>query len=271
MTNHPGNDSARTLQTVSRAFDVIRALQELNGARVTEVADYLDLSKSVVYNYLGTLKKERYVYQQGDSYNLSLQFLLLGEFVRNQNSLFQNGRAEVDTLAAKTKEYAHLSTEQHGLSYNLYKVQGENAVGNEYQMRKLQEADYLHVSATGKAILAYLPAERVNWIIDKYGLPARTEYTITSHDDLLHELETIRENGYAINDEEEVRGLQAIGAPILSEHGRALGAISVSGPVRRFSDEGKRATIIDGVTNTANVIEAQVNMNESNDEFPTFT
>lgn len=271
MEGDANDESARTLKTVSRAFAVVRALEDLNGAGITEVAEYLDLSKSVVYNYLGTLKDENFVVKSGNTYHLSLQFLLIGEFVRNQNPLYQYGKDEVDKLATETGEYAHLGTEQHGLSYNLYKSGGDAAVGSEYQMNKLQQADYLHFSATGKAILAHLPRERVEWIIDTYGLPARTEFTITDPEELFEELERVREEGYSINDEEEIRGLKAIGAPIVNEHGRALGAISISGPVRRMNEPEYHDELINVVTNTANVIQVHVNMNESSEEFPTFS
>jgi len=265
-----GAGSPRTLQTVSRAFDVVRALEELDGAGVTELADHLDLSKSAVYNYLTTLREETFVVKEGSTYRLSLQFLLVGEYVRNQNTLYRIGRSEVEELAESTGEYAHLSTEQHGLNVNLYKVSGEKGIGDEYQTSKLQRADYLHFSATGKAILAHLPRERVDWIVDRYGLPSRTENTVTDLEALFEALEEVRERGYALNDEEEITGLQAIGAPVLNRHGRVLGSISVSGPVKRLKEPGYNEEVVDAVVSTANVIEVNVNMADSDDDFPTF-
>ena len=270
MRDEQSTESPRTLKTVSRAFDVIRALEELGGAGVTELAEHLDLPKSVVYNYLSTLRQERFVVKEGDTYRLSLQFLLVGEYVRNRNDLYRIGHEELEKLAVETGEYAHLSTEQHGLNVNLYKVSGEKGVGMDYQTSKLQRADYLHFSATGKAILAHLPEERVEWIVDEYGLPARTENTITDPDDLFAALERIRERGYALNDEEEITGLQAIGAPVLDSRGRVLGSISVSGPVKRLRDTDYHETVVDAVVSTANVIEVNVNMADSEEDFPTF-
>ncbi|SFG84629.1 transcriptional regulator, IclR family [Halopelagius inordinatus] len=271
MPNERTNGSPRTLKTVSRAFDVVRALEELDGAGVTELADHLDLSKSVVYTYLSSLREEKYVVKEEGQYRLSLQFLLVGEYVRNQSTLYRIGKPELEELAAETGEYAHLATEQHGLGVNLYKVSGEKAVGSDYQVNKLQRADYLHFSATGKSILAHLPEERVEWIIDRYGLPRKTDATITDRERLFEELETIRERGYSLNDEEEIKGLQAIGAPVKNRHGRILGSISVSGPVRRMKEPDYHDELVESVVNTANVIEVNVNMEETDDEFPTFS
>ena len=66
-------------------------------------------------------------------------------------------------------------------------------------------------------------------------------------------------------------GLQAIGAPVTNRHGRVLGSISVSGPVRRMKQPDYHERLIESVVNTANVIEVNVNMEETDDEFPTFS
>ncbi|WP_458209222.1 IclR family transcriptional regulator [Haladaptatus sp. NG-SE-30] len=262
MANRAENDSPRTLKTVTRAFDIVRALEELDGARVTELADHLDMSKSAVYNHLATLRENKFVVQDGNTYSLSLQFLLFGEYVRNQNVLYETGKPELERLAEETGEYAHLATEQHGLSVNLYKVKGEKAVGSNYQTSKLQKPDYLHSSATGKAILASLPEERVDEIVDRYGLARKTGNTITDRDELFAELERIRERGYAYNDEEEIEGLRAVGAPICDRDGAVLGAISVSAPATRFSGNRFEETIPELIRQTANVIEVNINMNQ---------
>ena len=257
--------SPRTLKTVERDFEVISALQDLQGAGVTEIADHLGMSKSAVYNHLATLRKLRFVVKEGDTYRLGLRFLLLGEFVRNQNELFRHARDEIDALARETGEYAHLSTEQHGLSVNLYKAKGDRAVGTDYQTRRLQKPDYLHFSATGKAILAHLPRDRVEEIIENHGLERNTEHTVTDPEELFAALERIRERGYSTNEEEQVKGIYAIGAPILDDSGWALGSLSVSGPVNRFQDEDYHDRIVGLVTETANVIEVNVTTDEAGD------
>ncbi|WP_266080667.1 IclR family transcriptional regulator [Haladaptatus caseinilyticus] len=270
MADRTETSSSRTLKTVTRAFDVIRALEELDGARVTELADHLDMSKSAVYNHLTTLRDNKFVIQEGTTYSLSLQFLLLGEYVRNQNKLYEIGKSEIEKLADETGEYAHLATEQHGLNVNLYKVRGEKAVGSEYQTSKLQKPDYLHFSGTGKSILAFLPSDHVDEIVDRYGLIRKTENTITDREALFTELERIRERGYAYNDEEEIEGLKAIGAPVLDRNGRVLGSLSISGPTNRMNETEYHNMVVEKVVNAANVIEVNINMSESETNLPKF-
>ncbi|WP_332898786.1 IclR family transcriptional regulator [Haladaptatus sp. CMSO5] len=268
MAELPGDRSSRTLQTVSTSADIITTLVELDGARVTELANHLDLSKSAVYNHLTTLRQKNLVVKSGDDYELSYQFLLLGEYVRNRSQLYRVARPELDRLAEECGEYVHLSTEQHGLGINLYKVHGPKAVGSDYQTAKLQKPDYLHYSATGKALLAELPRERVDSIVERHGLVSRTANTITTPEALHEDLERIRERGYSCNDEEEIEGLRAVGAPICDREGTVLGSLSVSGPTSRLKGDRFHETIPELVMSTANVIEVNINMSDQSSNLP---
>ena len=255
-----GDESPRTLKTVERTTRVIKALETLDGAGVTELADHLDMSKSSTYHYLATLRAEDFVVKNGDRYELGLQLLLSGEYVRNRNLLYRYGKEEVEELAETTGEYANLFTEQHGKGINLYKVRGSDAVGSGYQTDKLQQPDQLHCTATGKAILAFLPEDRVDDILDEHGLPERTGNTITDRDELHDELATIRERGYAYNDEEEVEGLRAVGAPVIDRDDTVLGSLSVAGPTSRLKGTPFDEELPEQVQRAANVIEVNINM-----------
>jgi DNA-binding IclR family transcriptional regulator len=261
MTAEPSPDgSPRTLKTVERTARIIKALETLDGAGVTELATHLGMSKSSTYHYLATLRQEDFVVKTGDQYELGLQLLLSGEYVRNRNLLYRYGKEEVEELAETTGEYANLFTEQHGKGINLYKVRGSDAVGSGYQTDKLQQPDQLHCTATGKAILAFLPEAHVDGILDQHGLPERTANTITDRDELFDELATIRERGYAYNDEEEVEGLRAVGAPVIDRDDDVLGSLSVAGPTSRLKGTPFDEELPEQVQRAANVIEVNINM-----------
>lgn len=261
MTAEPNPDSSpRTLKTVERTARIIKALEELDGAGVTELAAHLDMSKSSTYHYLATLREEDFVVKSGGQYELGLQLLLSGEYVRNRNLLYRYGKEEVEELAETTGEYANLFTEQHGKGINLYKVRGSDAVGSGYQTDKLQQPDQLHCTATGKAILAFLSEDHVDDILDEHGLPERTANTITDRDELHDELATVRERGYAYNDEEEVEGLRAVGAPVIDRDDTVLGSLSVAGPTSRLKGTPFDEELPEQVQRAANVIEVNINM-----------
>lgn len=250
--------SPRTMTTVATSWDIIHALEQLQGAGVTELAEHLDMPKGTVYTHLATLKEQKYVVKQDGKYQLGLHFLSLGEFVKKDNALFNAGRSEIERLAEETDEYVHLVTEEHGDLIYLHEARGQNAVGKNYFEKKLEKPGYLHSSAYGKAILAYLPETRVEEIIEESGLPQRTEKTLTSRDELFEELDSIREQGYAQNDEEEIFGTRAVGAPILDKNETVLGAVSITKPTSRMQGDDFHKTVPDLVTSAANVIEVNI-------------
>jgi DNA-binding IclR family transcriptional regulator len=109
----------------------------------------------------------------------------------------------------------------------------------------------------GKAILAHFPEKRVRDILDRHGLPKITEHTVDDEETLFEELEQIRQQGYARDLEERVRGMRCVAAPILRD-GEVLGAVSVSGPASRMQGERFETEIPDHVMGTANVIEVNI-------------
>jgi DNA-binding IclR family transcriptional regulator len=248
--------SARnTVKSVERTFRIIGGLQELGEAGVTKLSTHLDLPKSTVHNYLSTLEQEAYVVKEGDEYRVGLRFLEHGAYARNQSQLFEPARPELDRLAAETSELCNLLVEEHGKGTYLYRTRGEDAVRvKEHVGNRV----CLHSTGMGKAILAYLPEERVEAIIDRHGLAAITRRTITDRDELFETLAAIRERGVAFDDEERLSGLRCVAAPVLSNDDRVLGAISVSGPSHRFEDERFREELPKRVLETANVLELNV-------------
>ena len=257
----PDKDTnTRTLKTADTSCKIMFALRDLEGATLSELADNLDRSKSGIHHYLSTLMENQLVVKKGEKYHLSSQFILLGEYVRQHSALYQAGREEIDDLAAKTGEYAHLMYEEHGRGIHLYKAHAKEGAAADYYRNKTTKSEYLHVSATGKAILADLPRERVKDIIEQHGLVSETKNTVSDRDALLEQLDTIQSRGYALNDEEQVRGSRAVGAAILDDGGNPIGGLSVSGPMTRVDDERFYETLPKDVMRAANIIEATLDM-----------
>jgi len=260
MSSTGGDDGPRTLQTVSLSAQVLATLKEMDGAGVTELATELDLSKSTAHIHLTTLVENGLVVKRDGRYELALKLFAFGEYVRSRNPLYRQGKPQVDELADDTGQYVHIVTEENGRAINLYQVKGDTSVSGEYQTTKPQQRDHLHYTASGKAILAYLPEQRVDEIIDRHGLPERTAKTVTDPEALFEELAAIRQRGYAYNDEEEIEGFRAIAAPIQTPGGDVLGSLSVSGPASVLQGDRFEETLPKQVVNSANVIEVNINM-----------
>lgn len=257
------DSSWRTLKTVTRTTEIIRTLIQLDGGGVSAVAERLDMSVSSVHSHLATLHQADYLVKEDGEYQLSYEFLTMGEYVRNSSDLFRFGREEADSLAEETGHYVHLFTEEKGLGVNIYEARGDFAGEYDYQSLKLQRREPLHVTASGKAVLASLDEPTVRRIIDRHGLERYTENTITDESALFEELDRINKRGYAVNDEEEIIGFRAVAAPVEASDGDVVGSISVAGPTRVFDDDLLTEEIPDQVVNAANMIQVNINMSQS--------
>jgi DNA-binding IclR family transcriptional regulator len=101
---------------------------------------------------------------------------------------------------------------------------------SDWQHEEIGEQLYLHNTAVGKAILSTMSDEKVQSVIEQWGLPQTTESTITDTAELKEEVERTRKRGYAINRGENIEGLYALGVPIVGHEDEIIGGISMSGP-----------------------------------------
>jgi DNA-binding IclR family transcriptional regulator len=239
----------RTVKTTETAFTIIEGLEELDGARVTELADHLGLAASTVHSHLATLYEMGYVVKEGDRYLIGSRFLKLGETAKERKEAYELARPKVKALAEETEERCQFIVEEHGRGVYLHRETGNRAVWTDSGLGKRVS---LHSTASGKSVLANLPEERVDAILDRWGLPAQTDNTITDRTELFEELDVIRERGYAVNKEESTDGLRAVGVPVMDGSGDLLGALSVSGPSHRMKGEWFESEIPDLLLGTAN-------------------
>lgn len=256
MMDIPRADGSwRTIDAVKTSIAIVEALQELDGAGVTELADHLGMAKGTVHSHLSTLQEEEFVVKEGDTYAISLRFLDFGRYAKDRVEHLDILEQELDALAEETGEVVQFLTEEYGRGVYLYKARGEFAVET---ASYVGQRTAIHCTALGKAILSRLPRPYVEWIIDYHGLPPRTDNTITDPEALFEELETIRKRGYSTDDEEILRGLRCVAAPVVKPDGDPLGAVSIAGPTSRMNGERFDEELPELITSTANVIEINI-------------
>lgn len=250
MNSH---NTKETLSTVHRAFEIVEVLRKLGGARVTELAEELDVAPSTAHKYLATLEAERCVVKEGAKYRVGLEFLDIGTYAKYRKKGYRLCTSKVSEIAEETGERVQFVVEEHGLGVYLdTEAVDKNAVMID---RRDGVHRHLHSTAAGKAILAELPEHCVEEIIGEHGLPAETKQTITDRDELFEELERIREDGVSYNDEESVDGLRSVGAPVSRPNGLVLGAFSVSAPSNRLKGHQYREEVPNVLLGHANEIE----------------
>jgi IclR family KDG regulon transcriptional repressor len=122
----------------------------------------------------------------------------------------------------------------------------------------------LHAIAAGKVILATIPNDRLEAYVASSEFEEYTEQTITTEAALRDTLETVRERGYAFNDEESMDGLRAIGVPIQYPDGTLLGVLGVTGPTHRMKGDRFKEEIPNLLLGVSNEVELNIGNMQSN-------
>lgn len=229
----------RPVKTTKTSLTILREIRDNNGLTLTDLAKQLGLAKSTVHNHLATLTDEGFLIREGNTYHISLRFMAYGEHARTRKTVYTAARTYVYELAKRTNKEVDFIVPENGQVYTLEYALGDTSPSRSPNLSPLQAGNtfHMHNCASGKAILAEYPQERVQEIIDHWGLPATTEQTITDEDVLFAELDTIRGRGYAINDEELIEGFHAIGAVVTDATDTVVGAVTIGGPTYWLSDD----------------------------------
>jgi len=254
---HPAapEDTGSKIKSLDTAFAIVDTLKRRDGARITEVVDDTGLSKSTVHKHLATLRAHGYIVKNEMSYELAFRFLDLGGYVRAQFPGATFIKEKLQELAAETGEIAQCMVEERGRAVVLYRETGTNGLPTRTRPGKQM---YLHQVASGKAILSQLPEKRVDQIVDRHGLPAATDATITDREELHAELAEIADRGVAYNHGESTRGLYAVAAPVTTSGRDIQCACVVSGPSHRMEGTGTTDEYADLVLSIVNEIELEI-------------
>lgn len=250
-----GPRTNQTIGAVETSFSIIDHLQAKEACGLTELAESMDLPKSTVYKHLQTLVDQGYVRQTGSEYRLGFRFLEHGGIVRDRSRIYTYGRPKVESLASELEEMVILSIREGDFGVFLFR---SNDRYNLKDSLPMGARFHLHRNAAGKAILAELDDECIRAHIDNTGLPPSTEMTITEPDELIEEIETIRERGYALNWGERSDSVSAVSAAITDERSNELGAISISVPTDSPVSEHLDGKYAEYVRQTASELSLQL-------------
>lgn len=230
---------SETIVAVDRALDVLLLLYN-NGQEmgISEIGRELNLHKSTVHRTLATLEAKGFVHQNSDNgrYWLGTKIYAMGLLFGKKFSLADLIRPYAKRLFDEFQEVVNVSildkdSKDDYKSIMILKEADERKVLSVNP--NLGSSSDAHVSSVGKCLLAFSKDIKFN---RSKPLKKYTENTISDWEDLLIETEKIREQGYAVDNEEQEIGLFCIGAPILDKNGEAIAAISISGPTARMKN-----------------------------------
>jgi len=245
------NNLVQTIERTSLILDILG--QSPQGISIRELSAKIKLPKGTTHRLLSSLSYFGYVRQDSKTRNyfLGLKLVELGNLLLSQLDLRKEAEPFLRDLAERTKETVHMVFLDRGEIVYIDKVELDHNPSGLRMASRIGLRNPAHSSAVGKVLLSHLPEEELNGLIKEKGLPKRTENTITDLIQLKEHLKAVRTQGYAIDDEENEKGIRCVAAPLYNEIGKVVAAISISAPAFRVTKKVIQESLKKEVMETA--------------------
>lgn len=242
------------VQTIERVSSILDILGESpHGITIRELSAKINLPKGTIHRLLSSLSYFGYVRQDPKTRNyfLGLKLVELGNLLLSQLDLRKEAEPLLRDLSERTKETVHMVFLDRNEIVYIEKVETDHNPSGLRMASRVGLRNPAHSCAVGKVLLSHLSNEELDQIIKEKGLPKRTENTITDPAQIMQHLKMVKTQGYAIDDEENEKGIRCIAAPIFNEVGKAVAAISISAPAFRVTKKFMQESLKKEVMQTA--------------------
>jgi IclR family KDG regulon transcriptional repressor len=245
------------LSSVKKALELLdHFTAERPEISLAEISREVDAHKSSVFRVLTTLEAAGFLEKdpQSGKYRLGLKILDLAGRVWGRHDIRQIATPFMEELARETGEVIHLAVlDGSDIVYLEKKGQGQVLT----VATRVGGRNPAYASSMGKILLADLSENELNAILGRGKLKKLTPNTIDEIPKLIEELAKIREQGFALDNEETFPGIRCVGAPVRDGRGRVIAAVSATVPAQRMDDKRIRE-LWRLVTNTARMISERV-------------
>jgi IclR family transcriptional regulator, KDG regulon repressor len=228
-------DQKNLIQSLDRGLQLIEIISQAKEPMgLPELAAMLNVDRSTVHRLLGTLQQRNYVVQDPvhKQYSLGLKVIELSRRALDGINFRSIAKPYLKRLSQETKESTNLFilTDNHAICVDYEASPSPLAVTNDTGV-----IYFMHATAGGKVLLAYMPEETRLQVINSSPLIGFTPRTFTDPNALQIHLQQVKEQGYAIDDEERYVGVRCIAAPIYDHNRKVNAGISMSGPASRVT------------------------------------
>lgn len=225
------------IKSIEKALDLLELLSDNKKEMgITEINRELNMGFSTIHRILTTLKYRGYIVQnqQTSKYMLGTKLFILGCKVQNTTNLIRVVTPFLQRLSQNTNETINFAILEGREAVYLFKIESKEMLKAGIEVGTKVAA---HCTSLGKVLLAFLPEQEFMMLYpnENEKLPTFTPKSISSAEELKKCLKKTKKQGYAIDEEEFKIGVNCLGVPIINNEGKAIAAISISGPVSRFS------------------------------------
>jgi DNA-binding IclR family transcriptional regulator len=248
------NGGSASVGVIAKVLRILEALQGSSGGLgLKAICGQTGINKSTAHRFLKHLERERYLLRtEGGAYLIGPRLSQLSSRGDQEATLQVVARPILWDLWKSTQETINLGVLDQGTVLYIDVIESPH----EFRLSsRVGTRRSVHVTALGKALVAFLPSENRHTILDSIAFQPATPRTIGNLVQFRQELEKIRRQGYAVDDEEAVQGARCVSAPILNSAGTPIAAVSVSGPVTRVTPALVNA-LAGAVTSAAHAISA---------------
>jgi IclR family acetate operon transcriptional repressor len=226
---------AGSVQALERGLNLLAIIAEADGLSLTSIAQRAGIAPSSAHRILNTLKAGGFVKDDDQGhYLIGVQAFRTGSaFLRNRK-MVDVGRSTMRHLMEASGETVNMGIDNDGYVVFISQIESHQSIR---AFHRPGARGPMHASSLGKAMMAALTNESLAQRLHHVGMPRFTKHTIVDPDALMADLETVRKRGWAIDDQEQAEGLRCVGAAVYNEYGEVMGAISISGPTVRVTEE----------------------------------
>jgi DNA-binding IclR family transcriptional regulator len=236
-------EAKSSIQVIERMMSLLDALsRRATPVNLKQLATETSLHPSTAHRILGVMVDSRLVDRiEPGTYRLGIRLLELGNLVKSRISVRQEALPYMQNLHQTLGETVNLS-----VRHDDEVVYIERTAPGSSMMRVVQIIGArapLHITAVGKVFLAQEAAGHCLAYAKRTGLPRYTDNTLTEAERLAKELERVRSQGYAFDNEEAEKGVSCIGAGIYNDEGRIVAGLSVSAPSDRLQKDWAQSVL----------------------------
>ncbi|SMG51720.1 IclR family transcriptional regulator [Paenibacillus aquistagni] len=218
-----------TVRAVERALDILMCFAQDQDLTLTEIAGRIGLNKSTVHRLIATLEERGFILRNGDKLRLGYRVWELAANLTQMDDPAQLLLPEMERLRDQLGETVSLYVQDGDARIRIQAVQSNQAIR---RVAPVGARLPLYVGASSKILLAFVPVEERERILNMMDWPANLDQPT-----YLKQLDEVRAEGFALSMEEREPGAAAVAVPVFGRDQQLAAALSISGPVSRLTQD----------------------------------